>query len=232
MDLEIQPHTGVEGATLQRRPGVGRPAAARCAGLTCVHGCHLLTPSLRRVSPITTGVPVALRWKRPLTQGLRPLQRCLTPARARPRAAILAAGHGRPEAKDLQVPSRQPAGDAQAEPARARRVPAVPPAEAPASRLPDLRHLSRPRGRAARDARPLVHAACSRRRRRDGRRSRPRRDRRRRPRSPLRPRGARPLRNHRPRFPARGIPRCRPCADSRRAIYCRAQWLLADSMAA
>ena len=37
--------------------------------------------------------------------------------------------------------------------AGARRVPALPPAQAAASRLPDLRHLSGPRGRAARDAR-------------------------------------------------------------------------------
>src|SRR5919109_2189754 len=50
-----------------------------------------------------------------------------------------AAGHGRPQAKDVQVAPRQAARHAQALLARAGGVPAVPSAEAASPRLPDLR---------------------------------------------------------------------------------------------
>src|SRR5206468_8856895 len=52
--------------------------------------------------------------------------------------------HGSPQAKNVQIPPRQAALDAQAFHSRARRVPAVPPAEAASPCLPDLRHLQGP----------------------------------------------------------------------------------------
>src|SRR5919109_3057897 len=89
---------------------------------------------------------VRVEHEAPLARSCRPAGRAVWCRRL-----YSAAGHGRSEAKDIQVTPRQAARDAQALAPRAGRVPAVPPAEAAAPRLPDLRHVPRPRGRAARD---------------------------------------------------------------------------------
>ncbi len=91
-------------------------------------------------------------------------------------AAIVAAGHGRPEAENLEVAPRQASRDARDQRAEGERLPEVRAAEAAASRLPDLRHVQGPRRRAAPYRRSV--ARDPHRGRRDGRRPRPGRDRR------------------------------------------------------
>src|SRR5215211_2910516 len=105
-----------------------------------------------------TASPSSMRIARKAARFARPLARPPAARFARglrPLRLYFAAAHGRSEAKSLEVAPRQASRDAQDLGAEAHRVPAVPPAEAPAPRLPDLRHLSRPRGRAARDPRSL-----------------------------------------------------------------------------
>src|SRR5829696_9513455 len=79
-------------------------------------------------------------------------------------SARLAAAHGRPEEEDVEGAARQAARDAQARGTARERVPAVRLAQAAAPRLPDLRDVQGPRGRAA----PARHAVVrgTRRRRR------------------------------------------------------------------
>src|SRR6476469_9587763 len=64
-------------------------------------------------------------------------------------AAILLGRHGSSEAQTDLDPPRQAEGDASPESTAGQRVPRLPPAEAAASRLPDLQDVSRTRGRAA-----------------------------------------------------------------------------------
>ncbi len=95
---------------------------------------------------------------------------------ARRRLATLLPLHGRPEEKDVEVPSRQAPGDAFPRGAAGEHLPAVRLAEARPPRLPDVRHLQGPRNRAA--PLPRVARRGPRRSRRAGRRSRAGRDRR------------------------------------------------------
>ena len=55
-----------------------------------------------------------------------------------------AAAHGRPEAETDEIAARQAPGPARDRGPARQRVPDVPPAEAPASRLPDLRNVQGP----------------------------------------------------------------------------------------
>ena len=77
---------------------------------------------------------------------VRVARRCC--ARSRPPFATLLAAHGRPEAEAVALAHEQAPLDAQDLGAGVQRVPAVPPAAAPAPGLPALRLLRRSRGRA------------------------------------------------------------------------------------
>src|SRR5215218_955736 len=70
-------------------------------------------------------------------------------------AAILLGRHGSSEAQTDQDPPRQAEGDASPEGPTGQRVPRLPPAEAAASRVPDVQDVSRARGRAAPNASSL-----------------------------------------------------------------------------
>jgi hypothetical protein len=89
----------------------------------------------------TTSAPPCSRSSGPFVSPRLPPGNAHTTPGDQQALAILAVGNGSPQAKNFQIPPRQAPGDAQALFARARRVPAVPSAEAAPSRLPDLRHV-------------------------------------------------------------------------------------------
>ena len=125
----------------------------------------------------------------------------------------MAAAHGRPEAKDLEVAARQAPRSARRSRAARLDVRAVRVAEAVASRLPDVQDVSRARGQAAPRARPVTRAARDdpRRGRRARRRPRSGRGRRRRARGCVRVDRADPVRP--PSLDAQGLELVR-CTES------------------
>src|SRR6266511_4914986 len=70
--------------------------------------------------------------------------------------ATLARADGSPEEENVEVTPRQAPGDASPGGPARERVPGLPPAEAAASRLPELQDVQGPRRRAADDSRAVM----------------------------------------------------------------------------
>ena len=98
------------------------------------------------VSPYQADMPMQ---PRPCSETASPCPSVRVSMEAAYFSAIVAAGHGRPQAENLEVAPRQAPRDARDQRAERQRLPAVRAAEAAAPRLPDLRHVQGPRGRAA-----------------------------------------------------------------------------------
>jgi hypothetical protein len=109
-----------------------QPVAASARGIAKAASRAFMVITFQKMFPILTGLDLG---------EISPVNSEPTMRGRMRRPLYSASGHGSPQAKNVQIAPRQAPLDAQALHSRARRVSAVPPAEAATPRLPDLRHL-------------------------------------------------------------------------------------------